>query len=75
MPACEELKKQTKKNTHSAHLVFHHLHADLQAFPADVANDLVLVPQLGQLGHDVGAHVEADLLGAVLLNCLFRGTQ
>lgn len=71
VPACEERK--TKKDTHSSHLVFHHFHTDLHAFPTDVADDLVLVPQLGQLGHDVGAHVEADLLRTVLLNRLSGG--
>lgn len=71
---CQHVRSKNQKHTHSTHLVFYHLHADLQAFPTDVADDLVLVPQLGQLGHDVGAHVEADPLRAVVLNCLSTRT-
>lgn len=57
-----------------AHLVFDHLHSDHQAFPPDVPDDLVLVSELGQLGHQVGADQEAVALQTVLFDRLRRET-
>ena len=52
------------------YLVFDHFHTDLQAFPTDVPDNLVLVSELCQFRQQIGAHVEADLLRAVLFDCL-----
>lgn len=57
-----------------AHLVFDHLHSDHQAFPPDVPDDLVLVSEFGQLGHQVGADEEAVALQTVLSDRLRKET-
>lgn len=58
-----------------SHLVFDHLHSNHQAFPADVADDLVFVPEFCQFCHEMGADVEAVLLQAVLFDSLRRRRQ
>lgn len=57
------------------YLVFDHLHSDHQAFPADVADDLVLVSELCQLCHEVGADLQAVPLQAVLPDGLRKETR
>lgn len=54
------------------HLVFDHLHSDHQAFSADVADDLILVPEFCQFCHEMGADVLAVLLQLVLFDSLPR---
>lgn len=54
------------------YLVFDHFHADHQAFPTDVANDLVLVSELGQFCHEMGADLQAVLLQTLLPDSLWN---
>lgn len=63
-------KQNVSANT--TNLVFDHFHADLQAFSTDVTNNLILVSEFCEFCHEIGAHIQADLLRAILLNSLSR---
>lgn len=66
---CGELGFSLQKH---AHLVFDHLHSNHQALPADVADDLVFVPEFRQFCHEMSSDVEAVLLQAILFDSLRR---
>lgn len=68
----QHVRRTDCRSLQTQYLVSDHFHADLQAFPTDIADDLILVSEFCQFCHKIGAHIETDLLRAILFDCLLK---